>query len=299
MAQTKSQIRTWLDRLLGDHADIADGVIDDFMEVGNEEILELHDWDGKHVHLGFDTAADYTTGTVSATDADATITGVSTVWTSALTLNRYMRIDGTDIYHKIITFTDATSVELETNWEIANVSTKTYAIFSLYNTPATDADEVLSIVHDNRNLHEVTREFIDHRDPNRDSTGNPTYWAVGPRDTNNDYTFELHPRPTAKEQLQIHYLKEATIASDTDEMVYPASLLFWKAAAGCADYLSAQLDDSAWERKALRFLGSFERLLPKAVQADKDRSGLPTQTRDVMTGLDDELGYQHWIVHAE
>jgi len=296
---SKSTTRIRVDALIGDNSDITDAKLDTFLEAANDEILDLHDWQGKYDHVAVDTDADYSTGTVAAAAADATLTGSGTSWTSALTLNRYIRIDGDDTYHKIITYTSSTSLEMQTNWELATVSGKTYVVFTLYYAPSTTAAEIINVKMENQVLQERSRSFIDGIDPNRDATGDPLYWAYGPHDSSNDLTIELYPRSTTKRQLEVFLSKEVTISNDSDEIVYPSSMLMWKSAHFACEYLAAQTDDMIWNRKAIRFAGLFERTLPVAIQADKERSDLPAVSGDVMFGGDDSRDYDYWTKHAE
>jgi len=75
---------------------------------------------------------DYSTGTVSLTAGDSTITGSGTVWTSAM-VGRWFTVTNTatpgqGYWYRIGSFTSTTSMELETVWASASVSGTTYRI---------------------------------------------------------------------------------------------------------------------------------------------------------------------------
>ncbi len=81
--------------------------------------------------------ADYTTGTISITSGDETVTGVGTTFTSAMVGRSLMTTDG--LWYEIGTFTDATHLELLTPYLGSTVSGGTYTIGQL--SPIPDAYE--------------------------------------------------------------------------------------------------------------------------------------------------------------
>ena len=75
---------------------------------------------------------DYNTGSVAVTNGDATITGTDTVWTTSM-VGQYFRVDSNGIgnsskWYKIITFTNATSMELDIVYEEATETLLDYHI---------------------------------------------------------------------------------------------------------------------------------------------------------------------------
>lgn len=73
------------------------------------------------------TIADYTTGTVTSVQNDATITGSGTTFTSAM-VGRWFKADSDKDWYRITTYTSATSIELESVFEGSAVSGDTYII---------------------------------------------------------------------------------------------------------------------------------------------------------------------------
>lgn len=75
---------------------------------------------------------DYTTGTVTVTNGDATITGDSTTWTAAMVGRWFEITDTTNVdygwWYRISSFTNTTSIELENTWQGTTNATLTYRI---------------------------------------------------------------------------------------------------------------------------------------------------------------------------
>lgn len=82
--------------------------------------------------------ADYTTGTVTATNGDATITGAGTTFTAKM-VNRHFRVNDESsdtIWYKIDTFTTSTSLELENVYGGVTGSGLSYVIGEVPNIPS-------------------------------------------------------------------------------------------------------------------------------------------------------------------
>lgn len=71
--------------------------------------------------------ADYVTGTVTATNASATIAGSGTSFTSAM-VGRYIRLDSNQIWYKITAYTSATSITIGTAYQGTTSSGAAYTI---------------------------------------------------------------------------------------------------------------------------------------------------------------------------
>lgn len=73
------------------------------------------------------SADDYTTGTVSATQNDATITGSGTTFTAGM-VGRWFKLTTNELWYMIDTHTSTTSIELETVYEDSSASGADYII---------------------------------------------------------------------------------------------------------------------------------------------------------------------------
>jgi hypothetical protein len=73
------------------------------------------------------TADDYTTGTITVVNADATVTGLNTTWTADM-VNSWLQITATGHWYRIGTFTSATSLELDQNYQETSGATLSYTI---------------------------------------------------------------------------------------------------------------------------------------------------------------------------
>lgn len=75
---------------------------------------------------------DYSNGTVSLTNGDATVTGSGTIFTPAM-VGRWFTITDTSVpgqgyWYKIVTYTSATSIELNQPWNAADAAGKSFLI---------------------------------------------------------------------------------------------------------------------------------------------------------------------------
>lgn len=90
-------------------------------------------YEPKHVLL---TQDDYTAGSITANNANQTITGLGTTFTASM-VGRYLEVtDGTDgNWYRILTYTSATSITLENFFQGLSGSTKTYRIGEVMKLP--------------------------------------------------------------------------------------------------------------------------------------------------------------------
>lgn len=75
----------------------------------------------------FNTVDDYTTGTVDITQGSTTVTGTSTVWTSAM-VGRAFATNREDSIHRITAVDSSTSITLDSAWPHDDVDDGTYRI---------------------------------------------------------------------------------------------------------------------------------------------------------------------------
>lgn len=73
------------------------------------------------------TADDYTTGTVTVTNNDETVTGAGTTFTAAM-VGRWFKTTNDPTFYRIASFTDASNIELETTWEGSSAAGAAYTI---------------------------------------------------------------------------------------------------------------------------------------------------------------------------
>lgn len=83
------------------------------------------------------SASSYTTGTITVTNGDATVTGSGTTFSAAM-VGRYFRSNGSNsdgLWYKIATFTSTTELELENVYEGTTQSGGTYQIDEAFALP--------------------------------------------------------------------------------------------------------------------------------------------------------------------
>lgn len=71
--------------------------------------------------------ADYTTGTITATNASTTITGAGTTFTAAM-IGRYLKVNADGFWYKISGFTNATTITLDKAYQGTTVAGAAYTI---------------------------------------------------------------------------------------------------------------------------------------------------------------------------
>lgn len=196
---------------------------DAFIQTSFSQIWESHDWHARKVDALVALVADYSTGTLTATQGSATLVGSGTTWTSAM-VDRWIRIGSANELYRIATYVDATHLTIEsptggTGWQAATTAGASYVLFQHVFKLAADVEQILLPTREYA-LHETTREQIDAIDPQRLSTGTTMAWA--PRELASDgaYQIELWPRPNIAGVMRVPYLKKApTLGQSTDVLI--------------------------------------------------------------------------------
>lgn len=197
-----------------------------------QHLLALHPWSfikGEGlVHL----TGEYTTGTVNATNGLAAVTGNGTAWTSAF-VGRYLKVSSSRVYYLITNFTAPQTLTLETTFGEPSVALSAYSIFkTIYDKP-TDCADMLGVRYD-WNLPSITKVALDTMDPNRESSGQPTYWL-----NRTDTTWEVWPIPDTDYTVRLWYNRSfADMAAETDTPVIPDGVILAHAKQEACLYLA-------------------------------------------------------------
>jgi hypothetical protein len=127
------------------------------------------------------TVAPYETGTVDVTNNSATVTGNSTVWTSAM-VGRKIRVAGENAYYRIKTVGSTTSITLEVPYQgttktLALGTNPTYSIYKdEYKLPADcDTYKVLRQIENARSMISLEATAFDIVEPAPEATGSPAF----------------------------------------------------------------------------------------------------------------------------
>ena len=127
------------------------------------------------------TVAPYETGTVDVTNNSATVTGNSTVWTSAM-VGRKIRVAGENAYYRIKAVGGVTSITLEVPYQgttktLGLGTNPTYSIYKdEYKLPADcDTYKVLRQIENARSMISVEATAFDIAEPAPQATGSPAF----------------------------------------------------------------------------------------------------------------------------
>ncbi len=127
------------------------------------------------------TVAPYETGTVDVTNNSATVTGNSTVWTSAM-VGRKIRIAGENAYYRISAVGGVGSITLEVPYQgttktLALGTNPTYSIYKdEYRLPADcDTYKILRQIENARSMISLEATAFDIVEPAPEATGSPSF----------------------------------------------------------------------------------------------------------------------------
>lgn len=131
-----------------------------YKEIGNNS---NYDWPHLTRYGEIRTVTNYTTGTVTITNGSRTVTGSSTVWTSAME-GRFFRPQSGNHWYKIIRVVSATELTLYSAITESSASDRTYTIWQRFYYFPTEVRKVLefgSWIRDGRILNKSNRDLRD------------------------------------------------------------------------------------------------------------------------------------------
>lgn len=237
-----------------------------------------------------------TTGTVSCTNNDATITGTGTAFT-ANDVKGKLYVDSINSIYNVSSITSATELELETKWANDDVTDAAFKIYDVQYKLPVEVDEIRAMVIDEINLKMIplgTQEFRRKQAENPSLEGAPQYYSLIKRDVDDDAQYvEFYPMPNRDYNIHIDYSVRILGLQDSEDC-YPIIpdryrvVLFYGALAQFYRYMNdvtnAQLADADFKRTFFRLQNDTQltdsRLQIKSARNYRNQSRL----RRLLTG---------------
>ena len=150
------------------------------------DFLPLIEWNFLNKNQVVATIAEYTTGTVSATNGSTTITGSGTTFTSSMVGYRIW-IEGSSKSYKISAYSSATSITIDSSYEEDSVSGATYHICKdRYSLPrwVDDPSKIVRIVDrkNNKPLTQLSEREMELKFSSKIDVNDPKYYSIGQRE---------------------------------------------------------------------------------------------------------------------
>lgn len=275
---TRSDVRAYLDSLLGSDPNLSDAEINVTLQLRYSHLYEKRGWSRRRRHFTISLAAQESstsTTNVTVTLASATVTSAGTPWVSADD-GKEIVIAG-DLTPFFIDFVSTSQISLVDGdddavlWAAATNTSASWRMFQTIYALPTDAETVLSLT----GAYEVPEldggiEALDAMDPDRSSTGDhPTGWVYRGVTSAGARKIEVWPVPTQNRVLRGTYLRVAPTLVDTSVIDVSVPLLTYSAASDCCNMLFAKTGDESWKH-----LGVFYDRKTREVEDDAAFSDL-------------------------
>lgn len=267
-----------------------------FYNLAYRSILESNEWSARLAETVVDTVDPYTTGTATATQGSATITGVGTTWTAAM-VGRYIRIASDYTYYLITAVGGVTSLTIEVAYAPATQSLASYEIFQFIYVVDATAGTVGQILLPSRGFPIVERDlrWINLRDPRRLLTGTiPVAFILHGVDSTGSQLIEFWPRYSDAQSVRVPYYKRVDDISGSTKPLIRSDLIEALALCFCYARLASEFGDQWYDRLYDKWSGVYEKLLEVALRDDQARHNLPESVRDE---YGTSLGYEWTITH--
>jgi hypothetical protein len=261
------------------------GVVQAINEVVDEFRLKST-WSFWFKESTFRSIAEYTTGTVSATQDSTSITGSGTTWTSAMT-GRKIRIGNTESY--TFTYVGATSGTISPAYVGESVSDKTYSIFQDLYAVNSDVDTIIDVFDMTNNFYVAltTREATQlWQNPGYAQPLTGRSVAVASYDASNNIQLLLSPPPTSAALYRYNYYKRPTAVTGPNDTPDIPTICHNAIVQGVTWKMSRDGEHEKDFRRSLEMLKVRDRTLLRHVSAKLSRV-------DGMTEYDRMLDPRH------
>lgn len=264
------------------------------INVAYRQLLLAHDWSGRVGETVANTVAEYSTGTVTATNGSADLVGAGTTWTSGM-VGRYIRINDEDVHYKITVFTSTTAMTIEAAWPFTTATAVAYAIFGLTYALGSDVDQPTPYVVEQNVLEERDLGWVSRQDPARRVTGSvATNYIPHGVDSSGNYLLEFWPRFSSATTVRIPYKKRADDLSGAGQPLIPSELIEARALQYCCEHLTAKFGDLHWIQMGQNWSKIFGELWETLVTQDYYKHGLPLSIPDTSQA---SFGHEFAVAH--
>jgi len=293
------QIVTAVQVRVADHSLATDALVGTWVNEAHAELLESDEWARQKNEIIILTTAEESTGTFSVTNGSATISGTGTSLSSADD-GKYIRF-GSDNEFYVAASSGTALTDFNGTSTVYAGSTATAATYVMwqrwYNLGAA-TEHIYAPVY-KQELKEMLIGKLDWIDALRTTTGDPTHYILGPRNSTDLVQFEFFPRPTGTIAITFGVLLGHTDLSGSNLPIVPGPVLIWETATIACHYIYARTREKGF----LDLVDKYE--VKKAVarelvaNQDEKKFGLPhhLSTRDSagLTGTDFELDKDLWL----
>jgi hypothetical protein len=288
------------DRLINAFPELSPTRIADIINSSYQRLLSRRKWSFLYDVTNLSTIAPYTTGTVDVTQGSATVTGTSTVWTSAM-VGRQLRVADDSGFYKIKTVTPPDSITLDTVYAGITKTAQGYSIFQNLYSLSSSCRNLLSIVYQMK-LIEKDLYFVDRYDPDRLTTGQPEWFIKRGKDSNGYLQIELWPIPDDAYPLRYSYIKSVSdMSKDSDLPVINSTLLEMEATIECLRWSalipSAQAPQSVYRQQISEAIAMRNELYLECMRDDRRNDSEIMNTLDKMFTIEMPASDSFWAAH--
>lgn len=242
-------------------------------------LTTTYPWTIKKTYGQLVTTAEYATGTFSATNNSATITGSGTTFTSGMVGRLFI---AGDYPYTIGTYTSGTSIDLNTAWADTDTSGASYSIRQHLYELATDVSYILTASSQYR-LRELSIHQLENIDPSRQESGDPTHFVYRGWGTNGR-VIELWPTPIATHVISYVGATNGSLSltSPTTAMedIFMNVVLNF-ATSSCCQVIANHKESAFWAQSSMRYRQEAQAMLEDARWADLAAWGATKVARDI------------------
>jgi len=258
--------------------------------------IGLLDWNRLNLTRQIHTLSPYTTGQITI-NALGVVTGIGTSFTSSM-IGANLRVSlYNDSYFQIASVASGQSLTIN-DWTGDVISTAfDYTIFrTIYALPI-PMKVVFSVAYQT-SLTKKSQEFFNQRDPERSTTGSPTWWAYSDYNVSGYPNIEIYPVPDQVYPLRIYGKAAIVTLGETDTPYLPEDLVEARALLDCFRIKQSLEPKGGWEARYAIQKSTYDTLFNGVRDEDYQLGSHRDKVKDFMeTGDAYPPSDSFWVSH--
>ncbi len=261
------------------HPDVISSTIQD-----SYRQLGMLEWNRLNVTRTIHTFAPYSTGTVTITSAGV-VTGIAATFTAAM-VGREMRVGlYQDSFFEIAMVTPPSTLTL-LDWTGATISVAcAFTIFPLIYSVNVSMKVIFEVAYQT-SLTKKSQDFFNRRDPQRSSTGSPTWWAYAGYNVGGYSLIEVYPVADQVYPLRVYGKVNTSVLGDSDTPLLSEDLIENHALLACYRIKNAMEPKAGWNTRMADQQTTYDAVFAAAQDEDYVMEMHRERVKDYMDNVD-------------
>lgn len=260
--------------------------------------LTMMEWRKLNVIRTFTTVGFYTTGTVTV-DSAGVVTPSGGATFDATFVGRHMRIFYDDSFFEVASYQAGPGTITLRDWPGRAISSPSaYSIWKIIYSISSDFKLIFSVNY-NVELPKKSQWWFNQRDPSRETSGEPYYWAYAGQDSSGNIQIEIYPVPDGVYPIRVYGKRKITDLSLSDSPILDEDLIENHALIQCYRVKSSLEPKQGWDQRLSEQTTIYTAILTAAQEEDYLLYAHEDKVKDRMGEREGPVSDTYWAAHDD